>query len=215
VNESTISAALLAAGGARRMGRQKLLLEVDGQAIVRRVAAEIVALLAREVLVVVSPEGGEAIAAALQGLPIRFVVNERAREGLGTSIAAAASSVAPSAEAMLLVQGDQPLVDRSMLEVLIGEWRDLRGPFVASSFAGIVTTPVMFSRDVFGELRALGGDRGARAVLERHAGTGRVVAFPAERGSDVDTPDDYRRILELWKTRASPSRPVNGSRRYG
>jgi molybdenum cofactor cytidylyltransferase len=215
VNESTISAALLAAGGARRMGRQKLLLEVDGQAIVRRVAAEIVALSPREVLVVVSPAGGEAIAAALRGLPIRIVVNERAQEGLGTSIAAAASSVAPSAEAMLLVQGDQPLVDRAMLEVLIGEWRDVRAPFVASSYAGIVTTPVVFSRDVFGELRALGGDRGARAVLERHTSTGRVVAFPVERGSDVDTPADYRRILELWATWASQSRPANESRRHG
>jgi len=215
VNETAISAAVLAAGGARRMGRQKLLLEVDGQAIVRRVAAEIVALSPREALVVVSPEGGEAIAAALRGLPIRIVVNERAQEGLGTSIAAAASAVAPSAEAMLLVQGDQPLVDRSMLEALIGEWRDIRAPFVASSYAGIVTTPVVFSRVVFGELRALGGDVGARAVLQRHASTGRVVAFPAERGSDVDTPGDYRRILELWATCARPSRPPNVSCRHG
>lgn len=208
MNESAISAAVLAAGAARRMGRQKLLLEIDGQSIVRRVAAEVAALSPREVLVVVSPEEGEAIAAALRGLPIRMVVNERAREGLGTSIAAAASSVAPSTEAMLLVQGDQPLVDRSMLEVLIGEWRDVRPPFVASSYAGIVTTPVVFSREVLGELRALGGDRGARAVLERHAGTGRVVAFPAARGSDVDTPEDYRAVVELWAIRASASRPA-------
>ena len=207
MNENAISAAVLAAGAARRMGGQKLLLEVEGQAIVRRVAAEVAALSPREVLVVVSPEGGDAIAAALRGLPVRIVVNTRAREGLGTSITAAASSVAAAAEAMLLVQGDQPLVDRSMLEVLIGEWRDVRAPFVASSYAGIVTTPVVFSRDVFGELRALGGDRGARAVLERHARTGRVVAFPAERGIDVDTPEDYRRILELWATRAGASRP--------
>jgi CTP:molybdopterin cytidylyltransferase MocA len=206
VNESPISAAVLAAGAARRMGRQKLLLEIDGQPIIRRVVREIAALPLSEVLVIVGAEGGEAIGAALRDLPVRIVVNERAREGLGTSIAAAASAVRPAAGAMLLGQGDQPLVDRSMLEKLIAEWRGSGAPFVASSYAGIVTTPVVFSRRVFGELQALGGDRGARAVLERHAEAGRVVAFPAERGSDVDTPADYRAIVELCAARAGASR---------
>ena len=188
------------------MGRQKLLLESDGQPIVRRVTAEVAALSPREVLAIVGPEEGEEIAAALRGLPVRVVVNARARHGIGTSIAAAASSVAASAQAMLLVQGDQPLVDHSMLEVLIGEWLNFRPSFVASSYGGIVTTPVVFSRDLFGELRVLDADRGARAILQRHAAMGRTVAFPAERGSDVDTPEDYRALVELLATRASASR---------
>jgi molybdenum cofactor cytidylyltransferase len=207
VKASSISAAVLAAGAARRMGRQKLLLEIDGQAIVRRVAGEVAALSPGEVLVVVAAADQGAIAAVLDGLPVRIVVNERAEEGLGTSIAAAAASVAPGAEAMLLVQGDQPLVDRSMLEALVDEWRRARPPFVASSYDGIVTTPVVFARSVLGELRALGGDRGARAVLERHRGEGRVVVFAAERGSDVDTPEDYRRALELCAASTRGARP--------
>ena len=206
-----IPVAVLAAGRALRMGRPKLLLEIDGVPMIRRVAGEAVAVSADETLVVVSPEGCDAIAAALEGLPVRIFVNERAKEGLGASISAAVSSIAPPAEAMLLAQADQPLVDRSMLAALIDEWQGTRAAFVASSYDGVVTTPVLFSRALFGELRELGTDRGARSVLERHASSGRVVAFPAERGRDVDTPEDYRRIVGLSATRARPAGPRSQS----
>ncbi|HSD09965.1 MAG TPA: nucleotidyltransferase family protein [Candidatus Binatia bacterium] len=191
-----ISAVVLAAGAARRMGREKLLLPVEGQPLVRRVAREVVALGLSEILVVANDRNRPAVFAALSDLAVRVLTNERADEGIGTSIALAASSVAATSQALLLLQGDQPFVECGMLRTLIAEWTEGSFDFVASSFAGVVTTPVLFDRRLFEELRALQGDRGAKSVLDRHSSAGRVLEFPRWRGLDVDTPEDYRSVCQ-------------------
>jgi CTP:molybdopterin cytidylyltransferase MocA len=120
---------------------------------------------------------------------------------MGGSIALGAGSVAPEAEALVVLQGDQPLVGRDMVRRLVAALADGAPAFVASRYGSVVTTPVLFSRVLFGELRALGGDRGARSILERHAERGRLVDFPEWRGADVDTPADYERVRELFAAR--------------
>lgn len=193
---SFVSAVILAAGMARRMGREKLLLTLDGEPLLRRVVREVVALGLSEILVVANKHNRAAVFAALSDLPVRVLTNERADEGIGTSIALAASSVAATSQGLLLLQGDQPFVERGMLRTLIAEWTSGSPDFVAASYAGVVTTPVFFARRLLDELRALRGDRGAKSVLERHATAGRVLDFPRWRGLDVDTPEDYRLVCQ-------------------
>jgi molybdenum cofactor cytidylyltransferase len=199
---SFVSAVFLAAGMARRMGREKVLLTVDGEPLLRRVVREVVALGLSEILVVANEHNRDAVFAALSDLPVQVLTNDRADDGIGTSIALAASSVASTSQALVLLQGDQPFVDRGMLRTLIAEWRRGCPDFVASSYAGVVTTPVLFTRHLFEDLRALGGDHGAKSVLERHSNAGRVLDFPRWRGVDVDTPEDYRLVCQ----RASSAR---------
>jgi molybdenum cofactor cytidylyltransferase len=191
---SCVSAVVLAAGMARRMGRDKVLLTLDGEPFLRRIVRQVAALAAREILVVVNERNRAAVLAALGDLPVHVLTNGRADEGIGTSIALAAASVAATSQALLLLQGDQPFVESGMLRTLIAEWAGGSFDFVASSFAGVVTTPVLFARRVFEELRALQGDRGAKSVLERRASAARVLEFPRWRGLDVDTPEDYRSV---------------------
>ena len=193
-----VSGVVLAAGSARRMNAQKLLLEVGGRPLVRTVAEEAAAAGLAEILVVASAASARLLTDALAGLDLRIVENPRALEGMGTSVAAGAAEVSDDKDALLLLQGDQPLVARSMLRRLIEAWQPTRPPFVASRYDDLVTTPVLFDAGVFPELRELAGDRGARSVLDRHKDRGRIVGFPAWRGADVDTPEDYRRVRELY-----------------
>ena len=193
-----LSGVVLAAGSARRMNGEKLTLDLAGRSVVRRVVEEVVGASLPETLVIVNQANDAVIRAMLRSLPIRIVVNPRASEGLGTSIAAGAAAIDSAADALLLVQGDQPLIRREMLESLITEWRAGGPAYVASRFGDVVTTPVLFARELFGELARLGGDRGAKAILDRHAKRGRVVAFADWRGADVDTPDDYDRVRALF-----------------
>jgi len=192
-----ITAVLLAAGAARRMGGEKVLLTLDGEPMLRRVAREVVALGLSEILVVANARNESAVFATLSDLPVRVLVNPRAGEGIGTSIGLAAASLARTSQALLLAHGDQPLVERGMLRALVRTWREESPDFVASSYGEIVTTPVLFSCRLLDELRELGGDRGAKSVIERCFDRGRVLAFPAWRGIDVDTPDDYERVRYL------------------
>lgn len=201
---SLASGVILAAGTARRMQADKLLLDLSGMPIVRRVAEEVLAAGLAELVVIVRPANSAAVAAALRPLAARLVANADAEQGMGTSIALAAASLREDAEALVLLQGDQPMVGCDMLTALLGEWRSGGFAFVASRYGDLVTTPVVFARETFAELRALDGDRGARAVVERHQERGRVVDFPPWRGADVDTPEDYRRVCGLAGAAGEP-----------
>ena len=201
VESRSLSVAVLAAGSAVRMGSEKVLLEIDGQTLVRRAVSEALAVAPAEVLVVANSRNRDAITRALGDMPARVLVNDEATRGIGTSIALAAGAVASGSQALLLMQADQPFVDGDVLRSIVDEWRRRAPAFVAASYAGVVTTPVLFARELFAELAALDEDRGAKVVLRRHAGRGRELVFDEWRGLDVDTPEDYRRACERWRSR--------------
>src|SRR5439155_968132 len=86
-----IAGIVLAAGFARRMGRQKLLLQLEGKPVVRWVVE---GLLPRvEDVVVVTGHDDSAVRDALAGLAVRFAVNPRPQEGQGSSSAISAARV--------------------------------------------------------------------------------------------------------------------------
>ena len=81
-----IAAVVLAAGLARRMGRQKLLLQLQGKAVVRWSVEHLLGHV-EDVVIVTGPDD-TAIREALGDLAVRFAVNPRPQDGQGTSIAA-------------------------------------------------------------------------------------------------------------------------------
>src|SRR5262249_1581163 len=127
------------------------------------------------------------------------VCNERFEDGIASSIATGTGAVADDSGALVLVQGDQPMITSEMLQVLVAVWRGGHPAFVAASYDGLTTTPVLFARALYPQLRALEGGGGARRVLRRHAG--KVVAFPSWMGSDLDTTADYDALQKEWITR--------------
>lgn len=193
-----IIAVVLAAGCASRMGREKVLLALDGTPVIHHVVRSVRDAGLTDVVVVVNPRNEEAIGEALASLNVRTISNPLFHEGLASSIAVGVAAVNSGTEALMLIQGDQPLVGAAMLRRLITEWREHGTEFVAASYDDVTTTPVLFSRAVFEEMAALRGDVGARSVLRNHKGLS--ISFPAWCGADMDTEDDYRRIQQLWKT---------------
>ncbi len=196
---------VLAAGLGRRMGGpEKLLLPVRGLPLVRHAVRTLLdAGLSPVVVVVGEGAGGEAVGKALSGLPVRLVVNPRAREGMGTSLATGVSSLPPETREAAVVLGDMPRVEPETLRRLLERRRETGAGIAVPTWQGRRGHPVVFDlRRYREELGALEGDEGARAVLaanrsdvlEVEAGDPGVVA-------DVDTPEDY---LSLGAARAPP-----------
>lgn len=186
-----LSGVLLAAGGSRRLGRPKQLLEWQGEALVRRAARAALEAGVDELVVVTGAER-DATAAALAGLNVRLAPNERWREGIGTSIAAGVG--AASGDAVLLLLADQPGVDAPLLAELVAA-REAGHERVACAYAGVVGAPALFAAPAdLDALRGLSGDRGAQALLR----DGRAVhVVPAERAAhDIDDEADWQRWRE-------------------
>jgi len=183
---------MLAAGLARRMGRQKLLLQLQGKPVVRLSVEHIVSHV-EDVVVVTGPED-TAIRQALEGLPVRFAVNPRPQDGQGTSIAAGVAALKPWTTAALIALGDQPRMPAAVVPALLDAFRRSGQAIVAPVYQGVHGTPVLFSSEVFGELRALTGDAGARAVVKVNPERVEAVAFDIAMPPDVDTPEDYAKL---------------------
>ena len=196
---AAVSAVVLAAGCASRMGEEKLLLPLGDKPVLRHVVETADRAGMRETVVVVNPRNREAITALVSDLTRRVVCNERFQDGIASSIATGTGAVSDDSEALVLVQGDQPMVTSEMLRALVAVWREDHPAFVAASYEGLITTPVLFARALYPELLALEGDVGARTVLRRHAG--KVVAFPSWMGSDLDTTADYDALQKEWIAR--------------
>ena len=175
------------------MQKPKLLLPLGGKALVRWAVERLLADVDR--VIVVTPPDDSALRHALDGLDVEFAVNHRPEEGQGTSIAAGARALPAAAEAVVIALGDQPRLPDGLVATLLETFARERKPIAAPVYRGTQGTPVVFGASVFGELRTLDGDAGARAVVRRDPSRVAVVAVDTPMPPDVDTPEDYARLV--------------------
>jgi molybdenum cofactor cytidylyltransferase len=184
-----VTAVVLAAGASSRMGRQKLLLPLGGEALVSRTVRLVAEAGFAEVLVVVGHEH-EAIVEALDGLGVRHVVNPEYRSGMGSSFRAAVGALSESDAAMFAL-ADQPLLTPGHYRQLLEAYEAERPGIVSVRYGDVTAPPHLFDRRYFTELAAL--EHGARPVLQRHADDAAILHFPPDLLLDIDTPEDYER----------------------
>lgn len=182
------AAIVLAAGRSTRMGEaNKLLEEVGGTAMVRRVAEAALASRADPVVVVTGHQA-ERVREALDGLAVTFVHNAEYADGLSTSLRAGLSALPAEADAALILLGDMPFIRAEDCDrVLAGLAAE--GALVAISTAnGARGNPVAWSSRLFPELRATEGDAGGRTLMSRYADAVVDVEIGEAAAMDADTP---------------------------
>jgi molybdenum cofactor cytidylyltransferase len=192
-----VIAVVLAAGASTRMGLHKLLLQLDGESIVRRTAREVCAAGFDAVLVVVGYEQ-EKVVAALEGLPVQCAVNADFATGMGSSFRTAIEH-SGDADAAMFALADQPFVTSREYRMLLDTYRAQSPPIVSVRYGEVTAPPHLFARPLFGELSEL--EHGARPVLRRHAAEMIVLPFPPDLLQDIDTPEDYERAKMLFSSR--------------
>ena len=196
-----IAGILLASGASTRFGGDKLLAPLDGRPIVRW-SAEALAGAVDELVIVVR-EDAAGIRAALDGLPVRWAVNHDAERGMSTAIRAGITALPTDAEAAVVALGDQPLVDRRIVERLVARWRASGARAVQPRYDDGRGHPVLFDSALFPALCALEGDVGARAVLDSVGDALDLLTVAGPRPTDVDTPEQLRAVAAAvaWRAR--------------
>jgi molybdenum cofactor cytidylyltransferase len=194
------SAIVLAAGGSRRFGAQKLLAELAGKPVIAQTVGAVCAAGFGETVVVTGAEN-EAVSAALSGMPCQQVQADDWNKGISASIRTGVSALPSEREGLFLFLGDMPLVSVPLCQELAA--LATRSGYAARPLCGDVPGhPVAFLIRAAADLMALTGDEGAGALL-RNAGTKLAYLPTADEGAimDVDTPSDLAAAERAWKSR--------------
>jgi molybdenum cofactor cytidylyltransferase len=194
----TVAAVVLAAGRSTRMGSNKLLEEIEGVPLVRRVAEAAVEAKLDPVVVVTGHEGA-AVATALEGLPVRLAENPDFADGLSTSLKVGIGALPQGRDGAMILLGDMPLVTGSLLRRLVAAFEAEPGGLAAVPLHdGEWGNPVILAPALFGDVQGLSGDKGARSLLEEHRDM--VIEVPVSDDAvvvDVDTPEALKKAQAL------------------
>jgi molybdenum cofactor cytidylyltransferase len=182
---------LLAAGGARRFGSQKLIATLDGIPLVRHAAAAL-ARSTDALVIVIGHEAG-AVRVAVAEIDATIVENPDWSQGLSSSLRIGIAALPPDVEALVVALGDQPRIDPLVVRSLVDCWRATGKAIVTARYRGVRGHPVLFDRTVFPQLTMLRGDVGARTIFEQSPDEVAYVDVDDTVPIDVDTVDDLEK----------------------
>jgi len=177
------------------MGEPKQLLEVRGRPLLEVAVSAACASQLDEVVVVLGARAEE-VAQLVDFGRARVVINPDYEQGMSTSLRAGIASLGAGVSRALVILGDQPDVDASVLDRLLDLQEASGLPAAALSFEGLLHPPMVLAREWWAGFEALEGDVGLRAIVRAHPEL--VAALPAEQPGghpvDIDTPEDFERL---------------------
>ncbi len=180
---------VLGAGGSRRLGRPKQTLPFGDTTLLGWVLRDVEASRLDRVILVLGGAAGEALAGAHPGRA-EVVTNAAYGTGCASSLLAGLDA-AGTADAVVLLLGDMPGVDRSLIDAVRADWEEHRPWAAVTAYRGTAGHPLVFSAEAFADLRGLHGDKAVWKLLDHHPERFRRVAVDRRLPGDVDTWEEY------------------------
>ena len=189
-----IIAVVLSAGESSRMGRPKALLPIQGQKFIERIIRVIGQSRVGRTIVVLGHHA-EQLRGQIEHLPVEVVINPDYRSGQLSSLQVAIRHIRDDdrCDGMLVHLVDHPFIDVALVDALIESFFETKKMIVVPSYKGKRGHPVIFSRELFGELLNAPLDQGAKAVVNAHRQETLEIEWHDEGITlDIDTPELYR-----------------------
>ena len=200
MTQNRLFAVIPAAGESRRMGRAKLLLPWGADTVIGSLLAVLRPPEIFAAVVIVRPDDAALAAAVRQGgadvcLPATPPADMRRSVELGLEYIRQRWQPA-SNEGWLLIPADHPLLEAAPLRELVARWNHGSERILAPTHAGRRGHPTFFRWSLAAEVAALPEGAGLNQLVRAHAAeVGECpVASPAVL-LDLDTPEDYQRLL--------------------
>ncbi len=193
-----LAAVVLAAGMSSRMGSNKLLLRVGD----RRVIEHILLSLRPLETTVVTGHRPEDIRDIAESLGAETVHNSDYEEGMTTSFQAGLRALDPEVDAVFMVLSDTFGFSTELLEWMADKMEDdLETLIVSPVYQWKRGHPVLFRRPLFEEFLGLEAGETMKDVVNRHNDRTKYVESDIWCRIDLNTPEDYERVKDLWSSR--------------
>jgi molybdenum cofactor cytidylyltransferase len=189
-----IIAVVLSGGESSRMGRPKALLPIQGQRFIERIIRVIGQSKVGRTIVVLGHQADE-LRGQIEHLPVEVVINPDYRSGQLSSLQTAIRHISNDdrCDGMLVHLVDHPFIDVALVDKLIEGFSETKKLIVVPRYKEKRGHPVIFSRELFGELLNAPVDQGAKAVVNAHRQDTLEIEWHDEGITlDIDTPELYR-----------------------
>ena len=213
--DSRIGAVILAAGMSSRMGEAKQLLRLGGNTVLGQVVENVRGAEVDEIVLVLG-HAAETIQESVGIEGLKVAINEDYRQGMGSSLRVGLSALDAGVDAALIVLADQPFVRPATLNQLVDQYQQSDAQILIPMYKGFRGNPVLLDRSVFGEVMALKGDIGCRAIFGNH--TEGIVKVPvADIGIllDLDSKEDFERLQNFSQGTADEAALIEAANRGG
>lgn len=183
------------------MGSPKALLSLGGSSFIERIISAFKATKVGKIIVVLG-HNPEEIKKKIDPLSVTVVINQDYRKGQLSSLRAAlralqADRTLGKIDGVLVHLVDHPFLNPALVDRMIERFYESGKLIVIPRHRGKRGHPVIFSRELFGELMSTPMEQGAKAVVRAH-GEDTLEIETEEEGVtvDIDTPEEYRRYLQ-------------------
>ena len=184
------------------MGSPKQLLPFGGRTVLQTVVDTLLGCDLDGIAVVLGHRS-EDVKRHLAGSQVAMCVNADYREGMLSSVLCGILSLPESADAALIVLGDQPQIDAGVVRRVVETYRSGSRGIVIPTFGGKRGHPALIDlRKYRRDIVALSGDAGLKPVMRGHPDD--TLELPVDDAAilrDIDTPEDYREELARQHTR--------------
>ncbi|HTY76508.1 MAG TPA: nucleotidyltransferase family protein [Candidatus Bathyarchaeia archaeon] len=191
-----VAGLVLAAGASTRLGQPKQLLPFGGTTMLGRVLAETCGAAALDQVVAVIGGSAAEVRRQVDFGRATVVENPEFGEGCASSYRTGLAVLDPRAEAVAVVLGDQPGVDRTVIDLMADAWRGSRSVITLASYRQRLGHPMIFDRSLFPALGALQGDKAAWKIVDAHPEWVREVTLDRPYPFDVNTWEEYEALLQ-------------------
>jgi molybdenum cofactor cytidylyltransferase len=194
-----VSAIILAAGKAKRMGHNKLLMNIGGNTIIEHTVHNVLQSRFHEVLVILGYQAGK-IQEILRDKPVQIVINRDYEKGISTSLIKGIQSVSAETTGIMFVLADQPFVNSIIYNKMIESYRTSRKNIVIPVCDNKRGNPIIFGKPHFRQLLTLKGDIGGRQILEaNNYDISEVEVNCHDIFFDIDSLPEYHQALQRFK----------------
>ena len=191
-------AIVLAAGKSSRMGRNKLLITINGRMVIDRLLDVLEDTVDK--IVVVTGYNPESIQNAVKSRDIKLVHNSEFEKGMTSSVRAGLSIVRDM-DAVFLVPGDQLGIDANLIEKMKKTIiEDQEALIVSPIFEGKRGHPILFRNLLFNDVLLLSEEMTLRDLVKRYEFAHRFVESDEWCTRDFDTPNDLENAKKYWQS---------------
>lgn len=194
MTRARVTGVVLAAGSSRRLGQPKQLLPYRDSTLLGETLRMAGGCGFDQLIVTLGAAAGRVRhEVPLDGLTTVEV--DDAGSGCSASLRVAVADVDPDSDGIVLLLGDQPGVTVGTVDRLLEQGRN--HPIAVCRYRDGIGHPFWLGRSVFDEIGLLHGDKGVWKLIEGGRFDVAEVEVDGPVPQDVDTWDDYERLLAV------------------